>query len=922
MHDVIVELAFGADLSAHPSTWSWVDVSADLLHSDVSIQRGRSDESGQVQPTTASFELDNLQGHYTPDNPVSPFYPDVLRGTPCRISVPSPERHLVLDGSTTGVASTPDHTSLDITGDIDLRAEVEIGWQQAGNQVLLGKWQTAGNQRSYLIRIYGGELVLNWSVDGTDSGQMAARWPLPGSLFGRTAVRATLDANNGAGGWTATFSVAPTLTGTWTQVGEPVVGTGTTSIFSSTAPLQVAPNAPDTTPPRVPFTGRGYRFQVRSGLGGSIVANPDFTTQAGGTTSFSDSAGRPWTVTSPAEVTDRRVRFLGHVDEWAPTWPYGDRSATGGAQPESRVHVAASGMFRRMSQGAKSLQSTLYRRITSPQMAANVIAYWPFEDGPEASAAASPIPGVRPLGVSPSVEFGRDDTLPASMPLAQASGGAGLGWSGTVPRAPAGAWRVDLFVRIPTPATSPAWTPLFVVNSVGTIRQWILAVNDINIRLQGKNAAGAMPVSSTAGSPPDLSVWHSVSLRVNQSGGNVQWGVEWIPLGGPVGFFFADTTPGQAGRVTSVANLYVAPSGGVSFGHLIVTRGLELFWLIGADTAFAGETADQRISRLCTEEGMPLLVHGMRGASEPVGPQRPVPLLDLLQEAASADMGLLYERRDAPGLEYRTRRSFRNQPAALALDAGAGDIVNPFEPILDDQRLRNDVTVSRDGGSSARVVDQTSVDREGRYDEQVTVSVASDLQLEDQAAWRLHLGTWPGMRYPTLTTDLVVAPQLVDEWLAVDLGDRVRASNLPPQHPADAVDLLVEGYAETLTPTEWAPKLNCSPAGPWTVGEIHESGDPTLDMARLDSDGSALAAAITPTQTTLGVSITAGPRWTTAAADLPFDIVVGGERIRVTQVTGTSSPQTFTVQRSINQIVKPHPAGTPVRVAQPFALDL
>jgi hypothetical protein len=37
--------------------------------------------------------------------------------------------------------------------------------------------------------------------------------------------------------------------------------------------------------------------------------------------------------------------------------------------------------------------------------------------------------------------------------------------------------------------------------------------------------------------------------------------------------------------------------------------------------------------------------------------------------------------------------------------------------------------------------------------------------------------------------------------------------------------------------------------------------------------------------------------------------------MRVTTVSGATSPQTFTVVRAVNGISKPHAAGTPVRLA-------
>ncbi len=64
------------------------------------------------------------------------------------------------------------------------------------------------------------------------------------------------------------------------------------------------------------------------------------------------------------------------------------------------------------------------------------------------------------------------------------------------------------------------------------------------------------------------------------------------------------------------------------------------------------------------------------------------------------------------------------------------------------------------------------------------------------------------------------------------------------------------------------------------------------------------------------------PLWTTTAGDWPFDIEVGGERMTVTAVTGTSSPQTFTVTRSVNSVVKSQYAGTDVRLFQPAILSM
>ena len=72
-----------------------------------------------------------------------------------------------------------------------------------------------------------------------------------------------------------------------------------------------------------------------------------------------------------------------------------------------------------------------------------------------------------------------------------------------------------------------------------------------------------------------------------------------------------------------------------------------------------------------------------------------------------------------------------------------------------------------------------------------------------------------------------------------------------------------------------------------------------------------------PEDTSLSVVTTLGPRWTTNPDDLPLDIDVAGERMRVTAISGTGTTQTFTVERSVNGVVKSHPVGVPVQLADP-----
>jgi hypothetical protein len=79
---------------------------------------------------------------------------------------------------------------------------------------------------------------------------------------------------------------------------------------------------------------------------------------------------------------------------------------------------------------------------------------------------------------------------------------------------------------------------------------------------------------------------------------------------------------------------------------------------------------------------------------------------------------------------------------------------------------------------------------------------------------------------------------------------------------------------------------------------------------------------VSETDTSLSVATTLGPLWTTDTDEMPFDINVGGEQMTVTAISGSSSPQTFTVTRSVNGVTKEHASGSDVRLWTPKYREL
>ncbi|WP_326677701.1 hypothetical protein [Streptomyces sp. NBC_01237] len=902
--DVRIELMIGV---------VWTDITTDVYtRTPITITRGSADEASSSEPSTCSLTLNNRSGKYSPRNPLSPYYGLIGRNSPIRISVAGPESYLALDGTTTAYARTPDVAALDITGDIDIRVEATADWEAAGSQALIGKWISGTNQRSYLLRVTDGVLFLNWSTAG--SASLFASAVLP-ALPRRAAVRATLDVDNGSSGFTATLYWATSMAGPWTVIGAPLTSTPATSIFAGSAPLEVAPIAATGVPP---LSGRVHRAEVRSGIGGTIVASLDVRPLAPGTTGWTDSAGRLWALAGAAAVTNRQYRFTGEISAWPSRWDVSGADVW--------VPVEAAGITRRMSQGQKALDSTLRRRIP----AFSPLAYWPCEDEDGSTQAYSPIDGVAPLTTT-GWRFGQDDTLAGSGALPTVAAGGRMVGKVPVPAVTPTEWSVHMVYAVDgAPSTDGDFLSW---RATGTVRRWRIIQSVGVARIQGYNSAGDLTVDQPVGIGADVyEGWQRLYFRLSATGGTVTWRLDWYNIGGAAGGI-GGTYSGTTGAVTQIETDFSFFVTNLRVGHIAVLPAAVTAAYTGADHGFSGDTVLARMRRLANEEAKQVSLRWIDGDtaanSERLGPQRQDTLLNLLEEAAATDGGILYEDRDRLGLIYRDRASLYNQRIVLPLDYLAeGEVPPPLEPTEDDQQTRNDITITRSGGSSARAVLESgplSVQPPpagiGPYDTSETLSLYSDDQPQRIANWRMHLGTWDEARYPTISVWLHAAPHLIPAVLAMDIGDRLTISNPPAWVAPGLIDQHARGYTEVLDQHGWTITMNCVPAGPWTVGVV---GDTVL--GRADTDGTTLNGPMTATTTTANVVTGTGlNRWIDSAAFsamFPFNITVGGEVMRVTSCFGTALSQTFTVVRSVNGITKPHASGTRVRLAAPMRAAL
>jgi hypothetical protein len=579
---------------------------------------------------------------------------------------------------------------------------------------------------------------------------------------------------------------------------------------------------------------------------------------------------------------NKAYRFWGEVASWPQKW---DSTGT-----DVWVDVEAAGILRRLRQGESPVGSTMYTALASLAQQGTVVAYWPCEDASGATVLASAIGGP-PMGVQGTPTLANSTAFVCSTALPTMGAGA---FTGAVPSyITSSAGDFDAAVRFLLSLPSGGSTNGQVVctaSTSGTIRSWEVYYSSASggfLGIRGYNSTGTLVVDSGPGAGPVDGVLYQATMDFAQVGPDVNYDfnlqqVGQVNFGGVSGTVSANTL----GSITSVSMTPGRGLTGAVIGHISVQTGGTLFSRTQELNAFAGETAAARILRLCALAGVGYEQIGNASDTVAMGVQTNSTIAALIDEAVTADGGILYEQTGALGLGYRTRVSLENQSAALALSYSAFNLSEVPAPTDDDQTTRNDVTVSRPGGSSARATLTSGAlsvlpppAGVGPYPDTPTVNVQSDTTLADQAGWRLHLGTVDEARYPKISVNLAhpsftASTTLGIQALGLRPGDRLTISGMPTFLPPDAVSQLILGYSETIDQFQHRISWNCAPESPYRIAV---TDDPVF--GRVDTDGSALAADLTPAGTTVSIAVTAGPTWTVDPTDYPFDLTIGGERV-------------------------------------------
>lgn len=936
-------------------------------HDGVRITTGSSSEQGEASPSTMEMTLLDNNSALNNDNPLSAYYGKLGRNTPIRVrAVPAGDPVLVSD-TFTRVTANGWGTS---TGG----GPWSVGG--SGGTLAYSQFATTGSagtmavdaSSAYRLALLGGTRL--------QSAEIYAECTVPLATGGALEPTLLLLFNGSPDG-TDGF-MARVLVNTDNSVGVKlfhVDDSATSELASATTALTHVAATPLKMRAQYIFADTDLEptFQLKVWNSGSepgsysVIVTPGFSNAplrraAAGPVGIrsgvasGNSNAKPVTFSwDNVQIRDLGQRGTGEIVSWRPTWMH-----TGTGDVALTVDIEAAGILRRLQQGQSSLRSIAYRGLTASGDADYLVAYWPCEEEEGATPTAIFTPydttgavAYPEIGLPTNyIDYGAYTDHPAAERMLTFVQDCRIRFY--LPAYTAtGETKIFALWHIPSGLTGTE-RQLYRINTTGGSFDYVdLVLNAVGgtIGLNGWSG-GVITKSSSAGYNSDfIDQPVAIGLEFIESGGSV---ITHIYTYGPVniGDVSATWTTSTFGAVTQITVGHRRLSGvsdlsGISFGHLAIAKDTDAFFRLVPVSppygyrGYVGETAGARFQRLCEQEGQDYILAGATAKTEAMGAQRVDTFYNLLAECVSVDQGIMFEPRDGLAVGFRTRRNMSGQrgiPLAYASSHLSGD----FLPVDDDRFLRNDVTVSRPDGGSGRYVipdgdlehltTQAPPDGAGRYEETQTLNAYTDDRLVFLAQWIAHVAAWKGQRFPSVEVNLARSALEGDAATTTavrgaNVGDvlEVTTTGAPGWVSENPVKLIIRGATETVARLSNRFRWNCAPGRPFDTALYSDtSGLTNLQLARRDTDLSKLSGAHNGSTTTLTVESALPVVWTTNADDWSTTlsggglyILVGGEIMQVTNISGASSPQTFTVVRSVNGIAKAHADDTPVHAAYP-----
>lgn len=892
----------------------WINITADVLQDKkVVVTRGRQNETSRITtPGTCDFTLRNNAKAaygartYDPRWPTSPYYGAIGKGTPIRVGV-----RRVLDTFTRAVSSgwgTSD------TGYAWTTAGGSATDYNVSSGVGTHLLSTAGDRITALsgFRQRDVDMKLTWSLSFTNVTGAAV---LPGQLLVRytdasnyNMIRVSIDTAE-----VITLSLISVVAGVETTI---QAATATSLTHSSSQAVTV----------RALVEGTTYKAKIWA------AANPepfDWLWYVRTNDNYGPGSVGVRSSVAPGNTNTPVTVSYDGLEVMSPRF-YGEVSSMPQKQDQSGknrwVEVEAADQLRRLQTGASPLKSTL--RSSIPVLP-DLVGYWPMEDGEESSRAEAVTAGAQPMEISQgAITWASYSGFEGSDKIPQPNKGT---LHAIIPSHSLGTEVTRFLVHLPASGITDGQA-ICTIHTGGTIGRWRLTYTTgggLTLTWYAAITVAYVGDSGILGFNMDDRPC-MISIELKQNGSGIDWAIVTVDPGATSGGVVSSTVASQT--LGAITDVYLTPDmdlQNIAFGHLHIQNVFHSLFDLGAPLdARRGEDAYDRVDRLGSENGV--TTSSYRSPQTPseawtkLGPQAIKTLVDLWEDAVQADLAVLYAARGSSHIQYRSHPSMQGQDPRAVIDLAAHELAAPPLPTDDDQGLTNDVTARRVNGSSYRATLSTgrnstaapNLGGTGPVPTDNTYNVFSEDYLPDIAGWKLSLGTYDGPRYPQIQVarhqpEVAANSVLSAAILDVDQGDILELDNINPSDDR----AMVFGYREVLGGFEHSFTFNCGPGDPWNVGITDGA------QVRLDSDSSTLTSSLTTTATSVSVTIASGaPRWidsATYSTEFPFDVVIGGEQMTVTAITGTSSPQTATVTRSVNGVVKAHSAGESVHLADP-----
>jgi len=936
----------------------WVDITSYVDGMDgrdaVSITRGSNSEQNRPPPTSVTFTLNDNDALFNNNNPLSPYAGKIGRNTPIRVrTTPTVVTDTFTRTVSSGWGSSPDggewrmaiaqgtpfaYTQLNVTGSA---ATCVVPVANAYRTMDMPTIKAAD------CTVYV-ECAVPQATGGALEPSVFLRFQRHTTTVTGLLARVLVNTDNSVQIRLIQFVDSTETTLTTVSTGLTHAGTGT--------PLKI----------RVQAEGEYFRCRVwqttEPGTWTAEVTQDDVLATGAVALRSGVASGNtnvPVTFTwDNYDFEDDGIRAIVELASIKPKWV---RNADG--VDVARVAIEGAGVLRRLDQGSPKLKSVAYRAFMNPAHTATTLAYFPMEEESDFSDPFLTNPlnlasRGRPYEYGPDpflLDYGAYTGHPAASRMITFGEDTRI-YIEDIPEYTSDETKIMSLWHLPSTVASASERQLYRIHTTnGSSYDYVDFVWNSSAGQMGLNAwkNGSILNSSLFATDAELILDQPIclALEFTKTGSDVLARIVFY-TGDSINLGDATWTSKTFGSVRSITigdrRIFdVHDLEGVSIGHTVVTSDVDAyrnFVSTGAPfgfRAFAGETAGARFKRLCEEEGQAVVVAGELDTSEAMGPQRDGTLLDLLVECQQVDMGIIYEPRSSLAIGYRCRGDLYNQ---MRIPVAYSDLYG-LTPVDDDRYVRNDVSASRvDGGEFRFVIEDDDPEHlttqpppagVGTYEDSPSFNCETDSQLEGLAGWLAHITSWADTRYSAAIFELArsaMSDRAVAGIQLAGVGDAVELDTTgsgPWVQPGE-IRWLNIGFQEQLGRMQHEITAITVPADPYEVAIIGDTDEVTnLRGARIDSDESSLTIGIDSTDTSFDVTSTGSTRWTTSADE--FDVTknggglyikVGGERMRVTNISGTGATQTFTVVRSDNSVVKSHDAGTMVRVAYPARIGL